>query len=406
MKKQWLDNVIKYLFLAVFCFPILKDNYTSKVVIALCLVCMLYFLIRRIKPIFDVRFVYLTIPFFIFIFHPLFVENSDLTVKIIQRNLLFVVLPILFGFLPKDIISQNVINRGVTVFKNACLVLICYYLYFFLASNSINDLFKFGVSYQPIFRTAVYEIPLNSIHPTYSSIFFIFAIAISVLDFNRGKKYNIYLIPIFCLFVILLSSKIAYLLLILTILFLTYKLLKISNKKKSLILFLITMGFSFLIYFTPSAKIRFTEIIKEYNRPLIGLYTTSTNIRLAILKCSINLASENYLAGLGFDNAQNELNTCYQLNYDSDFSLDINYNTHNYFLYILIGSGVIGLLFFLYSLGYIIQLAIKSKNLLFIILLLNVLIVCFVENFLYRVQGLLFFYWFLCVFVLKSNNDS
>jgi O-antigen ligase len=182
--------------------------------------------------------------------------------------------------------------------------------------------------------------------------------------------------------------------------------LKISNKKKSLILLLLATGFSSLIYFTPSAKIRFTEIINEYNRPLVGLYTSSTSIRLAILNCSINLASDNYLVGMGFDNIQNELNTCYQLNYDSDFYLENNYNTHNYFLYILIGSGVIGLLLFLYSLGYIIKLAIESNNLLFFILLLNVFIVCCVENFLYRVQGLLFFYWFLCVFVLKSNKNS
>lgn len=406
MKNHWLENLIKYLFLAVFCFPILKDNYTSIIIIILCSANIIYFSAKKSRPEFDVRFFYLTIPFFIFIFHPLFIESSNLTNKTIQRNLLFFILPILFGFLPKSIITQSIINRGIAIFKSACLALICYYLYVFLTLNSIYDLFSFGVSYQPVFRTAVYDIPLNSIHPTYSSIFFIFAMAISVLDFNRGKRYNIYLIPIFCLFVILLSSKIAYLLLILTILFLTFKLLKFSNKKKLFILFLITTGFSLLIYFTPSAKIRFTEIVNEYNRPLVGLYTTSTNIRLAILKCSINLASENYLVGLGFDNVQNELNTCYQLNFDSDFYLDNNPNTHNYYLYILIGSGIIGTLFFLYFIGYIIRLATQYKNLLFTILLLNVLIVCCVENFLYRVQGLLFFYWFLCLFVLKSNQKE
>ena len=131
MKKQWLENFIKYLFIAVFCFPILKDNYTSILIAALCFVCILYFFIIRVKPTFDKRFGYLTIPFFIFLFHPLLVENSDLTAKVVQRNIMFVALPLLFGFLPKNIISENVINRGITVFKSMCLALICYYLFIF-----------------------------------------------------------------------------------------------------------------------------------------------------------------------------------------------------------------------------------------------------------------------------------
>lgn len=404
MKKQWLEKLIEYLFLAVFCFPILKDNVTSIIIILLCFACLLYFVINKIKPAFDFRFAYLTIPFFIFVLYPLFIEHSYFEFSSIQRNILFVITPVLFGFFPIHIVSQNTINKGITVFKNVCLVLACYYLYIFLSTNSIYDLFSFGVSYQPVFRTAVYDVPLNSIHPTYSSIFFVFAIAIAVIDFNKGKAYNTFLILVFCLFIVLLSSKIAYLLLVLTILFLIYQLLKISNKKKVFVLFFVTVGFSSLIYFTPSAKIRFTEIVNEYNRPLVGLYTSSTSVRLAILKCSINLASENFLQGLGFDNIQNELNACYKHNYDSDFYLETTYNTHNYYLYILIGSGVVGLLFFLFTISYIIRLAINSNNLLFILLLLNVLIVCCVENFLYRVQGLLFFYWFLCVFVLKSKK--
>lgn len=404
MKKQWLEKLIKYLFLAVFCFPILKDNHTSIIIISLCFATLLYFVSNKMKPVFDFRFVYLTIPIFIFILYPLFFQNSYFVLNIVQRHVLFAIIPVLFGFLPINIVSQAVINKGVTVFKNACLVLACYYLYIFLGAHSIYDLFSFGVSYQPVFRTAVYDVPLNSIHPTYASIFFVFAIAVAVLDFNKGRAYNTFLILVFCLFIILLSSKIAYLLLVLTILFLIYKLLKISNKKKSVILFFVTVGFSSLIYFTPSAKIRFTEIINEYNRPLVGLYTSSTSVRLAILKCSNKLASENFLQGLGFDNIQNELNACFKQNYDSDFYLETTYNTHNYYMYILIGSGIIGLLLFLFTIGYIIKLAIESNNVLFFVLLLNVLIVCCVENFLYRVQGLLFFYWFLCAFVLKSNK--
>ena len=80
--------------------------------------------------------------------------------------------------------------------------------------------------------------------------------------------------------------------------------------------------------------------------------------------------------------------------------------THNYYFYIFLSSGIIGLLFYLFYLINIITICIKSNVFLFKVVLLNALIVCFIEDYFFRQYGILYFNLMLMCFVRYSEKNT
>ena len=161
-----------------------------------------------------------------------------------------------------------------------------------------------------------------------------------------------------------------------------------------------------LALLTPGIKHRFFELVQSFNVKPKDVSYDSTNIRIAIFDCSVDISKDNFWFGVGFENLQAELNACYRTNYDSSFYDNHNYMTHNYFFYILLSSGIFGLLLFLIYLINIIRTTLKSNNFLFKIFLVNVIIIWFIEDFLYRHYGILYFNLLLMCFIRYSENQS
>ena len=154
-----------------------------------------------------------------------------------------------------------------------------------------------------------------------------------------------------------------------------------------------------LVQYTPGIKNRFVEVYKSINVKPKELAFDSTNIRKAIFDCSTNLVKENWVTGVGFENLQAKLNECYAANYDSSFYENHNYLTHNYYLYILISTGILGFVFYLFYLATIIKISLKSNLFLFNSFIVTILIVCFIEDFFYRQYGVLYFNLILMCFI-------
>ena len=70
---------------------------------------------------------------------------------------------------------------------------------------------------------------------------------------------------------------------------------------------------------------RFSEITTEIDKPIVGNYHNSTNIRIAIFNCSTQLIKEVSFFGYG-DSLQEHLDICYAQN-NSNF-----YKISTYFL--------------------------------------------------------------------------
>ncbi|MBC3845736.1 O-antigen ligase family protein [Winogradskyella echinorum] len=402
--KSWSAQFLYLSTLSLSLFPILKENYGSITIIIFGLALLIYSIINKEKVQFKFKYLYLTIPFII-VFCNLLFSNGILDHSIIlQKNVSFLLIPILFGFFPRELNVRNILNRSLDVFTIACCLLAIYYFYEFLKSNEINYLFSIDNSYQSLFRASVYEIPLSGIHPTYSSMFFLFSFTHNSIKFFQGSYYRIIFLAICGFMIFMLSAKGVLILLAITVVICVFTLLKVTIFKRVLIFIFFSIIFGTLIFCIPTVKARVDEIYNEYNSELKGLYTTATNIRLAVFKCSIELAKENYISGVGLENIQEELNNCYKNNYDSDFYLKSKYDTHNYYLYILISTGILGIVLFLFYLFKVLNYTLETRSLLFFLFVLQIFLINFVENFMYRHHGQIFWNWYLCLFVLSLHN--
>ena len=154
----------------------------------------------------------------------------------------------------------------------------------------------------------------------------------------------------------------------------------------------------------PGVKNRFMEIVNSYNKPPVGMSYDSTNIRVAIINCSKQIVEVNFIKGVGFNNIKQTFLECYKTTYDSEFYKNNIYLTHNYFMYILISSGIFGLFVFLFYIYNIIKLTIKINSFLLYIVLFNVLCVSLLEDFFYRQFGL-FYFSLLFYSFLNSRQD-
>jgi O-antigen ligase len=223
---------------------------------------------------------------------------------------------------------------------------------------------------------------------------------------NKKKYYEIIYVIMFTIITILLLTRLNIVLLLLTVFYILLFRNKLSIGKKLSFFGVGLCAIAIVIYLTPGIQARFLELYNSFSvKPKNEAYD-STNTRKAIFDCSVSISKDNLLFGVGFENLQAKLNSCYQSNYDSDFYKERNYMTHNYYFYFLLSSGIIGLLFYLMYLFNIIKIVLKTKNFLLNIFLLNVLLICCTEDYLYRHYGVLYFNLILMCYIQYWKNNS
>lgn len=159
-----------------------------------------------------------------------------------------------------------------------------------------------------------------------------------------------------------------------------------------------------LILFYPSSQIivnRFNEVKNEINKPIVGDYYNSTNTRVAIFKCSLILLKEVPIFGFG-DDLQQKLDDCYANTNDSEFYKISTFNTHNYYVNLILYGGWVFLLLFLL---YLIVVFKKIKySILGLFLLMQFLIINLTENYFSRHFGVVLFAYFMSLFIFINDK--
>ena len=184
----------------------------------------------------------------------------------------------------------------------------------------------------------------------------------------------------------------------------TYIIISFKNGKKkqllkSIYVFLM-FGALFFLAFSGLVKERFNEVRTEINRPLVGNYHNSINIRVAIIKCSFGLLEELPFLGYG-KYLQQELNNCYKNSFKSDFYKISTYNTHNYYFNLILYGGWVFLFLFLYYLYYLLR---KVNYPTFILIfIVQILIINLTENLFSRHYGIILFIYFISLFLPNKN---
>lgn len=380
---------LKFLIGLLFIFPLFKENISTLFVILTTIFTIFFLVSNKIKFTFNLGQTFFIIPFLIILATNIFAINSNFDFKIVIKSLMFLVFPVVFINIPSSFFNK-LESYYLYIFKYACLIICVFYIGNFLKIYSITDFFLESFN-ESVFRKFVYnQTYIFRIHPTYFSLFLNLGIVHSIIKMRLEKFYiNFFCFLFFTLMILLLSSKIMIVFSVFSIVLTT--IYKNKSKYKKHFIVLIISFFMGSIFVLPGIKSRFIESYNDFKNPPRGLYFNSTNIRTSIYECSLTILKENYLRGVGFSNVQKELNNCYKLNYDSSFYENHDYLTHNYFLYIFIGSGILGFILFIIYLFVLIKKCIEINNIILNITFLNCIILCFVEDFLYRHYGLFFF---------------
>lgn len=400
MATKLLENFTKLSFVSLATLPLLKTNYNSMIIILCAVLTITWFLKTKQKVIIKKKYLFLTTPFFLFfIYELLSLQYSSVRVLI---NLPFLVFPLLFLFRPK-FIDEKIFEKSILIFQAATIVQSLIYLMIFLRENSVYKIFHVSNENIPFFREYVSNNYLVEMHPTYFSSFLLISITISLFSFSKGKIFNTINGVISTLFLILFSSRVIILLLVITLVsFVVLTALK-GNKKSAITVG--SLGLILLLIFSlnSTVKKRFNELITEMNKPVVGDYYNSTNTRMAIYKCDIQLLKEVPFFGFG-NKLQTKLDDCYKNNNDSDFYKISVFNTHNYYFNLVLFGGWVFLILFLIYL--VVSFNYLKYSILFMFVFFQFLAINLTENYFSRHYGVVLFTYFTSLFIFKIENEK
>lgn len=402
--KNISEKLFVFLLPALFTFPLFRENISSILFIALAVNTAFYNIASKNYKDVNLKILYLTIPFWLTLIFCIIYYDPTYFMKSLRHSLFFLAFPIVFPFIPNIYFTESKLNFYITILKNCCLIISIGFIVGFLIKYDFKDFFVYKYDI-PKFRDFVYnEITFFKIHPTYFTSILISCVVFSFEKVLKQKKYfELIYVVAFLLITFLLLSKI-------NILFLGALLFYMLAFRSNLSLRLKLTGVSSLIvliavltFAVPGIKKRFYEMYKSYNSPPKELAYDSTNIRVALMKCNVDVAKENFLWGVGFEAIFDELRACHMANYDAGFYKDHKYLTHNYFIYILITTGIFGFITFLSYCYIVFRNALKINHFLLSVVLINIFIVCLTEDFFYRHFGVFYFSLILMTFI-KSND--
>ncbi|WP_408611550.1 O-antigen ligase family protein [Flavivirga abyssicola] len=387
-------------------FPLMKENINSITIIIAAFFVLLNTIIFKKTLMFNKQLLLFTLIFWLFFFHEFL--TMDFNIKRVLLHLPFLVFPVLFHFKP-DYLDKTIMEISIIVFQGSVSLASCCYLVHFLGEYNVDKLFFIDKYNIPLFRDFIFRNSPLHIHPTYFSSFLLVSFTVSAYKTLRKKTnlkftlVNVFNVVFTTFMIFLFSSRIIILLLFITIFALLLLFLKSFNEKK-IWFYSILISLFIIMTLLPFKQIlsqRFNEVLTDYKRPVKENYHNSTNMRIAILKCSFVLMENLPLFGYG-DELQSNLNFCYENSFNSNFSKNKNYNTHNYYLNLVLYGGWFFVLFFL---SYIILVIRKIRgSTLALLLLFQLLIVNLSENYLSRHYGIVTFNYFICLLYFFSDE--
>lgn len=406
LKKQ-TPKIINFLLIVNSLILVIPNKLKAYPIILLLVMCIIFSYVNKDKA---ASFLYkkvLTISF-LFIIYLLSLSYSQMYKDGFSRLSTMssiVAFPLIFGILNKNnyCLSKKTINSIFVGFIISNFIFICLSFIYFRPQYPTTS--ETIIHYSNLINIGLGAF---SIHPIYLSIYISIAIIILLhfLKENGRKPVKIlYIVQIVFLLVVLAilmrKGPILYLIIAITGLMIGY-----FRLKKTLI------GITFFLLIT-ILTIQYFPKYKNINRfqDLLNVtashdLSSSTVIRKNIYICSIIKIKEKPIFGYGVGNTQSQLDHCY-LEKGIDLSLK-TYNCHNQFFSILLTSGIVGLLLYLFSIYKILKIFYAHRNFLALSILLLLLLNFLTENVIERENGMIIYSYLLSFFMFypKSYQHS
>ncbi len=295
--------------------------------------------------------------------------------------------------------------------KQSLYLLFVFFKYWLVAIAIFLMYHKLIVVGGPLFTLPSISLArLIGIHQSYFSLFYIFTLFFLFHQVN-AKKIGLFLgffqILFFIFFIAVLGARVIFAMsLIIAIIFFLNRIVNEKGAKRIVLLALFLLSIFLVVQKTnvPEKFSRLTKVEWDLDKNIYNhqVFTfgyddnTSNTFEMRLIKwyCAAEIIKEQALIGVGTGDYNDALVKKYN---EIDFKKGMvyKYNTHNQFLEEFLKFGVIGGVFFLAFIGFIIYQAIRNKNelLLYSILTLSAFLV--IESAFERQHGVLFFTLFI-----------
>ena len=267
----------------------------------------------------------------------------------------------------------------------ACIVCILYACYRYYFTSDVNYFFYGALSY---FH-----------HSSYFSMYLNFAILLlladllgyqRILTISKWSKFGIILF--FGIFILFISSKTAYVTLLLTIIFGLFAWIRKTNNFK---MFFVIAGLLLIIpptlyHSSDLIKSRVLEFVNAFDEKQETESLTGTTYRKIIWEESANIISNNVVKGVGTGDVKQELKNRYEaLNLNEAY--EVGLNCHNQYLQTFMAIGITGICALLLMLFIPIVRSIKNRNFIYLSFLVLIAINFFTESMLETQSGVVFY---------------
>ncbi len=381
-------------------FPIFPYSVLSTSIL-LCLACTIleYFRTSRKRQnsaALKRKIIAITLFYFVLIGFTLFHQPSLYSISAFQASLPILGFAVVWYFFSSLSLSQQQIKNIFLAFVGSSFV-----LGLIITISTIDMAITINLPFFDMVRKSLENFKYLDLHPVYVSQYFIFSCLYLVHNLDRKNKISyLILIIFFILLILLIASRIA---IIAFALLMSHKFLS-SKFKKSTIFAYVAFALILIIGIltVKPLQVQFKEMgsLDKFELPY-KRFPTSPQIRLGIYECSIEIIKQYPLLGLGAIAFEDKLNSCYQRYRNHD---RINYNSHNYFIFLLGASGIIGLFAFIVSLLTQFRMAQSASNTMFFYFTFIICTLSFTENILSRSQGATFFVFCLSIFLSSNKN--
>lgn len=317
-------------------------------------------------------------------------ENIEDGLKIVERHIPLIIIPVLFYY---KRFSEDDRFKILGVFVMSCFVasLICIFV------NIYRSMEYDRIFHEWMFAHDQFSDPIQ-MQAVYFSIYVAFSLLIilcyAVADVDKERELPWWLltvtIPILSLSLILMGARtvtMVTLLLVLGILFYS------AWTKRALIFgvaaLLIVLVFSLFVAFHPVLKNRFRDLVTSDSK---SIYYDGYNSRLRIWKPGMKVIKDNFWLGVGTGDDQDLLDREFiKSNYIEGVGI---HNMHNQYLQSLLSYGILGLILIVCIFGFQFWIAIRQRNILYLSFLILVCFSMLTESVLNRNKGVLFVVFF------------
>lgn len=362
----------------------------------------------------------------------IFTEDMTAGLFNLEKKSSLLIFPIVLG--TSSQLSAKEIKFIFNTFILACFTAICISFLLLLFGSSIPDPVHLNFDYfnEQKFRKAYTEsadtwslfsyIGFGSIidlHPTYFSLYITFAIGLFFTQhYNTFDGYSpvkktvlILIMLVMIIALIFLSSRIvlfSFIIIVLASLFWFFFIQQRRSLRGAAYSFALSLFIASLIYINPITRFR---LIQEPLNSGFSYAETSNdwnsfNLRILQWNSSTKIIKDNWLTGVGTGDIQKELNEAY-----AAFDLgifDLNLNAHNQYLQTALGIGLLGAMFWIFSLSYPFITAWKENFTKYIYFIFLFSMCCLTESMLEMQKGVVFYSFFnsLLIFQVDQLNSK